>query len=38
MKYVTNDGYAWKSEMTSPDYPGPIDNSPLFTSKLKLII
>jgi len=34
VKYVTNDGYGWESEMKLPAYPGPVDNSSLFTSKL----
>ena len=35
VKYVTNDGYDWESEMKLPEHPGPIDNSSLFTSKSK---
>ena len=38
VKYVTNDGYDWKSEMDLPDYPGPVDNSSLFVSKLQILL
>ena len=36
VKYVTNDGYEWESEMRLPDSPGLIDNAPLFVSKCSL--
>lgn len=35
VKFVTNDGYDWSSEMKVPNPPGPIDNSVLFTSEIK---